>query len=170
MGRLTKKQLLATVLLSLLAMTATVTAAVRSRTVPLSQCHGVYLRFKDTPGVDAAFIKHKYINDSISLDLTILVAQDSSSMAALLRGLGKTDSSIHCMMTTWMSTDNGRFTSLYRNDSTLLAEGVSADLLAVYPIRKTVVLYSVEQEWQLDWLIFRNINETLNIPIVPRDR
>ena len=54
-----------------------------SRTLPESQCSEVYRRYAHVPGLDAAFVKDFPINDTVTVDVTLLRATDSASWAYL---------------------------------------------------------------------------------------
>lgn len=164
MQRITARRVLATLAMSLLAMLSTAAIVVQSRTVPLDQCRDVYVRLRGIPGVEAAYLEDLRINDSITLDVTVFMASDSPSMAGLLRRLGCSDSSALRMMSTEMSGPDGRFTMLYRDGGEPAAQDALPDVMTVYPIRRTVVIFSVEEERQLDWLLLNNLQETFSIP------
>ncbi|MCR5445616.1 MAG: hypothetical protein K6E96_08085 [Bacteroidales bacterium] len=68
-------------------------------TVPLSQTSEVYRRYRDFPGVDAAFIRQMPINDTLRVDMTLLQARDSLAFANLLRDMGKSEEYIRDMAT-----------------------------------------------------------------------
>lgn len=57
---------------------------VHPRQLPLSECSEVYQKYKDVEGVDASFIKDFPANDSVSVDVTLLKAQDSTTWANLV--------------------------------------------------------------------------------------
>lgn len=46
-------------------------------TVPPDECSDVYRQYKDTPGIKASFIKDYPLNDTTTIDVTMLQAQDS---------------------------------------------------------------------------------------------
>jgi hypothetical protein len=91
--------ILAVVLLSLLASAATAAVTYWRHTVPLSQTSEVYRRYRDFPGVDAAFIRQMPINDTLRVDMTLLQARDSLAFANLLRDMGKSEEYIGDMTT-----------------------------------------------------------------------
>lgn len=53
------------------------------RTVPLGQCSGIYRHYADMPGIDATFIEDYKVNDTITVDVTLLEARDSAGWAIL---------------------------------------------------------------------------------------
>ena len=47
------------------------------RPLPYDLCGDIFLRYKDTPGIKAAFLKDYPLNDTTTIDVTMLQAQDS---------------------------------------------------------------------------------------------
>ncbi len=47
-------------------------------TVPPDKCSDVYRQYKDTPGIKASFIKDYPLNDTTTIDVTMLQAQDTN--------------------------------------------------------------------------------------------
>lgn len=46
-------------------------------TVPPDECSDIYRQYKDTPGIKASFIKDYPLDDTTTIDVTMLQAQDS---------------------------------------------------------------------------------------------
>ena len=46
------------------------------RTVPLEECSGIYQRYHDNPHVVASFLKDFRVNDTVTVDVTLLEAKD----------------------------------------------------------------------------------------------
>lgn len=78
-----KKSWLLTALGCLLLFAACFLVVRCPRTVPLRQCSELYQRYAKTPGIDATFIKDFRVNDSVSIDVTLLEARDSAGWAML---------------------------------------------------------------------------------------
>lgn len=47
------------------------------RTVPLEQCSDLYCRYADNEHLDMAFVQGFHVNDSVTVDVTMLQAADS---------------------------------------------------------------------------------------------
>ena len=47
------------------------------RTIPEEKCSEVYRKYADVEGISAAFIKNKHVDDSIKVDVTVIMATDS---------------------------------------------------------------------------------------------
>lgn len=71
------------VALCLLIFVGTLCVKLCPRTVPLRQCSELYQRYAQTPGIDASFIKDFRVNDSVTVDVTLLEARDSAGWATL---------------------------------------------------------------------------------------
>ena len=64
--------LLPVVVLSVLLLTRSL------HTVPPDKCSDVYRQYKDTPGIKASFIKDYPLDDTTTIDVTMLQAQDTN--------------------------------------------------------------------------------------------
>ena len=49
------------------------------RTVPLEECSEIYRAYKDTPGVDVTFIRDFRVDDTVSVDVTLLQATEQDA-------------------------------------------------------------------------------------------
>ena len=74
---------LATLAICLLIVIGTMTVKLWPRTVSKDQCGETYLRYSDQPGIEASFIKDFKVNDTLSVDVTLLRAKDSIGWAIL---------------------------------------------------------------------------------------
>lgn len=59
------------------------------RPLPYDLCGDIFLRYKDTPGIKAAFIKDYPLNDTTTIDVAMLQAQDSATWVDNLKQLHK---------------------------------------------------------------------------------
>ena len=53
------------------------------RTVPLEECSGIYQRYHDNPHVVASFLKDFRVNDTVTVDVTLLEAKDDEGWEEL---------------------------------------------------------------------------------------
>ncbi|MCR5445820.1 MAG: hypothetical protein K6E96_09140 [Bacteroidales bacterium] len=93
------KYWLAIVALGVLLAAVSVTLVFHLRQLSLDQTSEVYRRYRDFPGVDAAFIRQMPINDTLRVDMTLLQARDSLAFANLLRDMGRSEEGIRDMAT-----------------------------------------------------------------------
>ena len=130
-------------------------------TVPLSRCSEVYRQYRDTPGIQAAFIHNKQINDTLRLDMTILVAEDSLAFVELLRDFGKTELAIHTMMTNVVD-ENSRYMVQYPKEKKELGDDVN-DMMVSFPMKHTVAILHLENKEQEQILIHMNVIKSFKI-------
>ena len=71
----------------ILAIAIPVALKVLPRPLPDSQCSDLYLRYANTPGIQASFVKGFPLNDTLSIDATLLHATDSSAWLQLAKEL-----------------------------------------------------------------------------------
>ena len=155
----------------LLLLTAVVTMAVTyavvrwRHTVPFNQCSEVYQRYSRFPGVEAAFIRDKQINDTLCLDMTLLVAKDSSTFAGLLNEWGKSDEFITDIMISIVDENTRFFGKIPKGHPELPKAPVMNDneVIAYFPARKTVAFFHTETESQIDAILMANIFKTFNL-------
>ena len=86
-----KTDILVWLLLCSLAVGAAFALKHCSRQLPESECSEVYRRYAHVPGVDAAFVKDFPINDTVTVDVTLLRATDSASWAYLIKAFNIPD-------------------------------------------------------------------------------
>lgn len=78
-----KKHWLIAVGIVLLAVSATLVWKYRPRTVPVEECSELYRRYSDSSHICASYIKDFRVNDSLTLDVTVLEALDSAGWDTL---------------------------------------------------------------------------------------
>lgn len=78
-----KKSWIITVIYCLLIIGGGIFVVFFPRTVPFEQCSDEYKRYADVEGIEASFIKDFYINDTVTLDVTVLKALDSNNFQLL---------------------------------------------------------------------------------------
>ncbi len=94
-------------LLCLLVVAASALLTYWRHTVPLSQTSEVYRRYRDLPGIRAAYIRQMPINDTLRLDMTLFEAEDSLSYTNFLRTIGKREELIRDNMSLNLPRDMG---------------------------------------------------------------
>ena len=158
-----RKTWLLTLALSLLAVLAAAVWRCWPRTVPLEQCSEVYQRYHDTPGIQASFIRNKKINDTVAVDMTMLVADDSASFARLLKLIGKTDDYINYI--TQIKNPTTRFVGAFSMDNQPATDDdyCNSDVLACFPTRKTVALFHTVTQEQYDLILQGNLQKHIKI-------
>ncbi len=163
--------ILAVVLLSLLASAATAAVIYWRHTVPLSQTSEVYRRYRDFPGVDAAFIRQMPINDTLRVDMTLLQARDSLAFANLLRDIGKSEEFIRDMATLKalyekMGKDDIRFSGDCPKDqpgSKSDPDPANNEAVSFFPVRLIVAVFHTHSEMELNTVFYKSVYCEINI-------
>lgn len=154
-----RKTWLLTLALSLLAVLAAAVWRCWPRTVPLEQCSEVYQRYHDTPGIQASFIRNKKINDTVAVDMTMLVADDSLAFVNLLKIWNFSDEFVADLMSS-ATDENTRFVKLLpighpelpKDRDTLM----NNEIVTLFPVRRTVAVFHPKTENEQD--ITKNAN------------
>ena len=154
-------------LLAVLTMAAAVTVALWLNLWNIRgvQPSDLYLQYKDMPGIQASFIKDKYINDSVSLDVTLIKATDSSAFMQLLIEMNKPEDLIKIIATTPVEKDK-RYTSLHPKGHPELPMDpvkMNNDVVVVFTALRSVAVFHITQEEQIKPILLGNTRKTLNI-------
>ncbi len=139
-------------LLCLLAAVVGATVAYRRHMVPLDECSEVYRRYHKTEGIQAAFIRDMPINDTLNVDMTLLVADDSLTFVNLLKGWGKSEEYIHDLMKSRID-ERTRFirrAPIGHPELPADADDSKNELVAVFPVQNSVAFFHFENEEQLN--------------------
>ncbi|MBR4506325.1 MAG: hypothetical protein IKN29_05360 [Bacteroidales bacterium] len=79
-----KRRIVIFSLAALLCVAAVVAWKYRAAIFRNGEVSELYMRYKDTPGVDATFIRGFQVNDTLSVDVTLLQATDSAGWEQLV--------------------------------------------------------------------------------------
>ena len=134
------------------------------RTVPLAQCSEVYRIYVNNPSIKASFIKDFRINDSVSVDVTLLEATDSVGWNKLCKDfyIPELDSFSQSRI------DGGKdlvFTKLINKNDFLqsVKHNYSEDVLrSVSFLKKTVCIYYVKSEEEAHAVFYYNFDKSTN--------
>ena len=164
-----KRRTLTTIAICLLAaaLGAAVGVAAKSspRTVPFDQCSEVYQRYHDFPGIRAAFIRDKQINDTLRLDMTLLQAEDSLAFANLMRNAGYSKEFVQDIMS-FEADENTRFSGLRpKGKLTLPIDSIieNNDVMAVFPLKKAVAIFHTHNEEEIDVVLLNSYRKKIKI-------
>ena len=146
-----RRRWIITLLLTPLLLALVALAVYRCHTVPLSQCSEVYQRYHDTPGIRASFIRDMPINDSITLDVTLLQADDSLAFVRLLQSWNR-----HPENHVIEEGDTEQSRSIYscpKGHPELKPDIENKDnneMVAIFYLKYSVVIFHTENDAQLD--------------------
>ena len=146
---MSKKEWLLTALMCLLVAGASVAYVKWPRTVPFEQCSVVYQRYANHPGIQASFIKDKYINDSISIPVTLLQAEDSAAWEQLMNIIYSNYSQE--ARDYMMNSNKIRVRAIPKGHLDLPADSVflNNDIVAIDAINQTVCIFNLTDTSQL---------------------
>ena len=141
-----KRRLLIFGLLALLAVAAVTMWHYRARLFPHRETSEIFLRYHGAPGIQADFVKNFHINDTITVDVTVLQATDSTGWNTLLKDFCKTNVTID---TTGITPTTTSFFSLFpKGHPELLPDSdICANTLLVwsYSLQEMMVV-NIERE------------------------
>lgn len=175
MNRKTIRWLAFTAILSIVCSAATVLLIRHFRTEHIKQCSAVYQRYVRHDGIAAAFIKDKHIpyaddpsgKSYRQIDMTVLMAGDSTAFAALMKEWGKSDEYIGYLMS--RSADpTFKMVGIHPKGfpelpaDTLVSNN---DVTVIFPARRAVVfLHTTIEEEVITYSsrLFFNINQHKN--------
>ena len=158
MKRSTLTHLLTTVAVCLLAVALGAALKCRPRTVPLEECSEVYRQYCDTPGIRAAFIKDKQINDTLRLDMTLLQADDSATFVWLLKKWGKSDELIEELLS-FDNDEKTRFVKRIPKGHPELPrdkDDTNNEVIATFPVLKSVAIFHTQTQEQIKVVLHAN--------------
>ena len=141
-------------LLCLLAAVVGAAVAYWRHTVPLDECSEVYRRYYKTEGIQAAFIRDMIIVDTVTANVTLLVARDSATYVWLLKDMDYNDELIRLLMTFDYEDENRRFTAFKGNTVT-----------AEFPQRLSIIIYEAANEQDIKKIRRESLKETLKYDI-----
>lgn len=140
----------ATIAVCIAIVFGTMSVKLWPRTAPLSECSEVYRKYAGRNDIDASFIKDFRINDTLSVDVTLLKAKDSNSWVSLL-----TDFEIPTPPSSFMQRiNNGEdviFVKYIMDEDTTL--GLSStpktkSMIAPSRIHRTLTIFDITEKTQ----------------------
>ena len=133
------------------------------RQLPYDQCSEVFLRYKDADGVSAAFLKDFRANDTTTVDVTILQANDSTSWEKL-----KIEFGLRTLPAEFMKMIEGKndFIMTYIAASDYKEQfkkiGIEEmDVIAGNYTRKNIGIFHVRSKEQQHALLHYNLNKSI---------
>ena len=157
-----KRSWIITICLCLLLLVGGGIAIFMPRTVPFSQCSEIYKKYADHPDIDASFIKEFKINDSISVDVTLLKAIDTSGWKTLSEDLCITVPDTASQR----QIDNGTnliFTKKVKSNDCSQTDTTNSDdahIMAVSYLNKTVCIFHTMNRRERHAVWFYNFDKS----------
>ena len=145
-----------TLTVCLLIVLGTLTVKLWPRTVPFDQCSEIYQKYASMENVKASFIKDYKVNDTLTLDVTLLEATSDSGWARLVEEFnlsGQFNAELPSdtnAVSFWFAPRNHYNLPM---DSTLL----NNDIVVASQYRKTMAVFHITSEDQINAIVFRQI-------------
>lgn len=160
-----KKSWLLTALGCLLLFAACFLVVQCPRTVPLRQCSELYQRYAKTPGIDASFIKDFRVNDSVTLDVTLLEARDSAGWATLKHDFAVPDLNDELQQFTDDGKDLIFSRKIAKNGQPLNAHDDTSnyDVLATSHYAHTLTIFHITNNDEKLAVYYHNFDESINL-------
>ena len=147
------------------AVVVPVLVVYHQRTVPFDQCSEVYKQYHDYPGIRAAYIRDKQINDTLFLDMTLLQAKDSLTFVELLKSAGRSEEYINDMMISVVD-ENTRFTGLKpKGKLTPPIDPIRTnnDVVSIFPALHSIAIFHIKTDSEIDAVYVENFREKIKI-------
>ena len=159
-----KKHWLIAVGVVLLAVSATLVWKYRPRTVPVEECSELYRRYSDSSHICASYIKDFRVNDSLTLDVTVLEALDSAGWAGLLKDFDITPLPQEALEFLGLDTNAVTFWKVHKTDFTPVDDPLCTDfyLIVLQECRRTITFFSIENAAQSRAVFTRELTEMGN--------
>lgn len=146
--------------LCLLIVAGTLCIKLWPRTTPLDQCSVLYQKYFNIPGIKASFVKDYRVNDTLSIDATVLEATTDSAWAMLQNDFGvpklsEANNELNDKLNSiclWIAPKNNHKSVI---DSTMY----DSDLVVVSRHTHTISVFHTTAESQIDILWTNNVHE-----------
>lgn len=121
----------------------------------------VYLRYKDTPGIHAAFIKDKQVSDTLRMDMTLLEATDSTGWNLLKKDFDIKELPPEFMQ---LAKKSGTLISIRlfpkgRPGEVMDTVFLNNDIAAISRIEHTICIFHMENEQQHDEIVNKQVKD-----------
>lgn len=159
-----KKQWIITVLVCLLIVGGGAGVLLWPRTVPLGQCSEVYKTYANNPGIKASFIKDFRINDSVTVDVTLLEAVDSNGWNTLVTdmNLGIQDSSTRSDIANGMDLITVKQVKKGVYSKPIATSSGNVDIVATSHLRKEVSIFHSKDRKEKHAIYYYNFDKSIN--------
>ena len=151
----------------LLALAAGWVFCCSSRTVPLEECSELYQRYADTEGIEATFVQGYRLNDSVRVDVTLLQATDSAAWVGLTEDVWPKDNNPSAEREIIMKMVDKTPVLIVGSPKGHLGllpdtNYLNNDLVAVCKEKRTVSIFHIECESQINAIMKYHLKETKN--------
>lgn len=148
--------------LCLLIVVGTLAVKLWPRTVPFDQCSDIYKRYVGVEGIDVSFIKDFKVNDSVFVDVTLIVATTDSAWDSLLQDFNISQPPQEIIEMT--GKDCIDIWAAPKKDYSLLMDSLplNNDLIAMSLSERRISIFSIETMQQLRSLKRNQFKESIS--------
>lgn len=159
-----KRSWLITILVCLLLLAGGWIVVSLPKVVPKDNCSDLYRQYAGAEGIKATFVKDYRVNDSLTLDVTILEARDSAGWAGLLKDFDITPLPQEALEFLGLDTNAVTFWKVHKTDFTPVDDPLCTDfyLIVLQECRRTITLFSIENAAQSRAVFTRELTEMGN--------
>ena len=142
-----------------LAVLAPAVPKLLPRLCPTCYASTLYRTYADVPGIDATFLKNFPLNDTLTIDVTILQATDSAGWERLKADFSIKDYPPEALP--YIDTAVASFKYAPKRDYTLEQDSVilNNDCIAISRSRRNVSVFDLQRKEQLDAILFYKVNQ-----------
>lgn len=150
-----------TLAICLVIVLGTVAIWLWPRTVPFDQCSKLYQKYADKPGLEASFIKDYRIDDTIFVDVTLIVATDSASWNSLRFDLNIPELNPEIQKNISDNVVFSKQVNKHDNSQTIEGDSPDAELMAFSYSKQTICVIHVENETEAHEILYHNFDKSI---------
>ena len=157
-----KRSWIITIFLCMLLLAGGGIAVILPRIVPFSESSDVYKKYSKMDGIEASFIKDFKINDTLTLDVTVLKANDTNAWEVISKDfafVALTPDQAQAIR----SGKNLIVTKSTPKITTPSPDSFDKDLLAISHLNHTVTVFHVTRKCETFPIIFYNYRDIIKL-------
>lgn len=146
------------IVLAMTGMLAAGAAIGGGRELPLSQCSDLYRQYADRPGIDATCLHNFPLDDTLTIDVTILQATDSLGWETLKKDFNVKDFPPEVLSMTDSTSVSFKYAP--KGDYSLPQDTVllNNDVIVFSRHKHEILVFDIQNETQIDKLLSYRIN------------
>ena len=150
------RRLKITLLVVLCSLAVAAAYIVWPRTVPFSECSELYQRYADNEHVAASFVRNYRVNDTLTLDVTLLQATDSAGWQQLIE-----DFNIHILDAIQKEVDENRDIVTSRKIPANPADSTDNRkyVMAITYLNRNICIFHTQNNGQFKAVLHRNFEQ-----------
>lgn len=137
------------------------------RTVPFDQCSEIYKTYYNQPGINASFFKELRINDTVTVDVTLLEAVDSAGWETLKKNFNVPE-----LDSTALKLLEGKeyqtFTRLISKTDPTRMDSTQNDVLAIQLFVHKMTVFHIENESEKHAVYYSQFDKNFKIQLIQK--